>query len=284
MPDPADYELFKTPEDYRPGPARRRVGLWVAGVLLVAAIAIAVWFVYGRQTSTGGTQAPARVEAPAEPGPSAPSLGGAAEPIVLPPLDQTDAAVRELVKQLTSHPQIAAWLATDDLIRNFVVVVANIAEGKAPASQLRALRPATRLQVAGRGGGLYLDPRSYERYDGLAAAVASIDPAGAARLYATLKPRIADAYRELGVVDTTFDATLERAIVVLLGTPAVEGAVRPAPKGIGYAFVRPDLESLPAAQKQLVRMGPGNAQAVQSSLRQIALALGIPADRLPPAT
>ena len=59
--------------------------------------------------------------------------------------------------------------------------------------------------------------------------------------------------------------------------------MRSQPKGIGYAFVRQDLESLPAAQKQLVRMGPGNAQAVQASLRRIALALGIAAERLPPA-
>src|SRR4051794_19899788 len=38
--------------------------------------------------------------------------------IALPPLDDTDPIVRELVGRLSSHPQIAAWLATKGLIRN----------------------------------------------------------------------------------------------------------------------------------------------------------------------
>jgi hypothetical protein len=62
-----------------------------------------------------------------------------------------------------------------------------------------------------------------------------------------------------------------------------EGSVRvqSADRGIGYAYADPGLESLTAAQKQLLRMGPRNAHTVQSSLRAIAIALGIPAERLP---
>jgi len=41
------------------------------------------------------------------------------------------------------------------------------------------------------------------------------------------------------------------------------------------------LEGLTAAQKQLLRTGPRNVRIIQSSLRQIALALGIPPERLP---
>jgi hypothetical protein len=53
------------------------------------------------------------------------------------------------------------------------------------------------------------------------------------------------------------------------------------PRGIVYGFVDPNLESLQAAQKQLLRMGPDNARTVQRALREIALALGIPQGRLP---
>ena len=57
------------------------------------------------------------------------------------------------------------------------------------------------------------------------------------------------------------------------------------PGGIGYAYVDPRLESLSAAQKQLLRMGPENVRTIQAKLREIALALGIPDSRLPqPAT
>ena len=234
---------------------------------------------FGRQTAAPVTTAPERVEAsqPLQP------LGGDAAPIVLPPLDQSDPLVRELVKTISSHPRLAAWLATDGLIRNFTVVVANVAEGKTPAAHLRVLRPSSSFQVVERGGDLYVDPRSYERYDGLAAAVASIEPAGAARLYGTLKPRIEEAYRDLGFPETSFDRTLERVIVLLLETPVLDAAVRMRvePRGIGYAFADRDLEALRAAQKQLLRMGPRNVRIIQSSLREIALALGIPAERLP---
>jgi hypothetical protein len=54
------------------------------------------------------------------------------------------------------------------------------------------------------------------------------------------------------------------------------------PQGIGYRFEDANLESLTAAQKHLLRMGPRNVRIVQLKLRDIAAALGIPAERLPP--
>jgi hypothetical protein len=280
-PNLSDYELRQTagqPPDLPP--PKRPIGLWMIVGGLLGIVAVAAYFAFvGRTRPARVTSQPAHVEAPQQP---VQPLGGNAAPIALPPLDQTDPLVRDLVKQLTSNPRIAAWLTTQGLIRNFVVVVSNVAEGKTPAGQLRVLRPSSGFHVVERGGEAYIDPHSYERYDSLAAAAASIDPAGAARLYATLKPRIEDAYRDLGMPDTPFDRTLERAIVVLLETPIVDDSVRVAPQGgVGYGFAAPNIEALPAAQKQLLRMGPRNVRTIQSSLRAIALALGIPAARLP---
>jgi hypothetical protein len=48
-----------------------------------------------------------------------------------------------------------------------------------------------------------------------------------------------------------------------------------------YAFASPALEQLSPAQKLLIRTGPANARRIQARLRAIALALGIPASRLP---
>jgi hypothetical protein len=214
------------------------------------------------------------------PGPPRP-LGGEAAAIELPALDRSDPLVRELVKQITSHPRIAAWLATDGLIRGFTVAVENIADGATPAARFRVMRPSSDFEVTGRAGDVHIAPRAYQRYDDLADAAASIDAAGAARLYGTLKPRIEEAYRDLGYPDTPFDRALERAIVSLLRTPAPDPAARVEPKGIGYGFVDPALEGLTPAQKQLLRTGPRNVRIIQSALRQIALALGIPAERLP---
>jgi Protein of unknown function (DUF3014) len=276
MAEVQDYELYR-PEEPPPEAPTRRVGLWLAAAVGVVAIAITAYVALrSRQSSAPAIAAPERVEA-------ARPLGGDPAPVVLPPLDETDALVRQLVRQLTSHPQVAAWLATDGLVRNFTVVVTNVAEGKTPAGHLRVLRPSESFQIVERDGDRLIDPRSYERYNELAAAAASIDPAGAARLYATLKPRIEEAHRDLGALDTPFDRTLERAIVLLLETPVHDGPVRvrAEPRGIGYGFADPSLESLTSAQKQLLRTGPRNARTIQSLLREIALALGIPPQRLP---
>jgi DUF3014 family protein len=278
-----DLELQKTPEpSHEEAPPKRSVGLWIVIAGLVAAMAIAAYITFGsRQIATPPT-VPVR-QAESSPQPDQP-LGGNRQAVVLPPLDQTDPVVRELVRQLSSNPRVAAWLATNGLIRNFTVSVANVAEGVTPARHLGVLRPSSAFRVIERGGIVYIDPAGYERYDTLAAAAASIDPAGAARVYSTLKPRIEDASRELGLAGAPFDRTLERAIVSLLEVPALpEGNMRVLSevRGIGYGYADPGLESLTAAQKQLLRIGPRNAQTIQSSLRAIALALGIPAERLP---
>jgi DUF3014 family protein len=279
MPDLPDYELLKTDEDTpRLAQPRRQVGVWIVAVVLVAAIAVASYIAFGRRTSPAATAARERVDVSKRP---VQPLGGDGMALALPPLDDSDTLVRELVKTISSHPRVAAWLATDGLIRNFTVVVANVADGSPPARHLQVLRPSSSFRVVERSGDLHIDPRSYDRFDALAAAAASLDPEGSARLYATLKPRIEEAYRELGVPETPFDRTLERSIVQLLRTPILDGPVRVEPRGIGYGFAAQDLEALTPAQKHLLRTGSRNVRMVQTSLRNIAHALGIPAERLP---
>jgi hypothetical protein len=281
MPDLPDYDLLRTsapdsPEE--PGGVGRPV-LWLAVGLLVAAAAIAIYSWYSRKPApaTAAVKPSQATEQAIRP------LGGDGDRIALPPLAETDPIVRELVRKISSHPNVIAWLATDGLIRNFTVVVANVVEGVTPARHLKNLKPSGSFRVVDRNGQTVVDPRSYARYDGIAAAAASIDPAGAARLYSTLKPRIEEAYAELGTQPASFDAALERAIIVLLRTPVVEGPIRVEPEGgVGYRYADARLEELTAAQKHLLRTGPANVQMIQSALRGWALALGIPSERLPP--
>ena len=280
MNDLSDYELQKTPGDLSPPglSSTRPAGVWVAVALLILAAGAAAYFAIAWRPRPAA--APTETPAPAV-AETSPSLGGTGEPMTIPPLDASDALVRAFVHELSEHPAVAAWLTTNGLIRSFTVVVANIADGATPARHLNVLRPTSAFHVVTQGGVLYVDPKSYDRYAAIADAVATIDPAGAARLYATLKPRIEDAHRELGSPDQSFDRTLERAIVSLLSTPIHDGPVRLRPKGIGYAYADERLEALTAAQQQLLRTGPRNARIIKTRLREIALALGIPPARLP---
>ena len=99
--------------------------------------------------------------------------------------------------------------------------------------------------------------------------VSALDATGTARLYLTLKPRILEAYGELGYPGGDFDRVLERAIGELLDVPVIEGDIALRQKVISYAYVDQKLESLSPAQKHLLRMGPRNVQAVQAKLREI---------------
>jgi hypothetical protein len=274
--DVSDYELQK---DSKPPHLESRSPLpWILASVLIAVAAGAAWFyLFSGRDSQQQSSATDTATAAA---PATRPLGAPADAIPLPPLEETDALVRQLVAALSSHPTVAAWLATDDLLRSFTVAVDNIADGATPARRLNALRPAGAFRVIDGDDDLSIDPRSYERYAPLAGAVDSLDPQGTARLYSTLKPRIEDAYAELGR-ERSFDVALERAFVAMLQTPALDGEVRVVPTGaVLYAFENSRIEGLTAAQKQLARMGPRNVRAIQGKLRQIALALGIPEERL----
>ncbi len=278
--DADDFDVLHSEYPTASAPARRPP--FMVLLLVVVALAAGIWFVMTRRAAPA-VESAAQPSNPPTTETAATPLGGTPADVAVPPLDQSDALVRQLVQQLTSHPTITSWLATDGLIRNFTVVIANIADDMTPSRHLRALRPNGTFVTTMNGGRMVIDAATYRRFDSFAAAAASVDPAGAARLYSTLKPRIEEAYRDLGHPDASVDKAVETAIVELLRTPVIDGpiAVGPGSKGIGFVYADANLEGLTTPQKQLVRMGPENTRTIQHALRSIAVALGIPESRLP---
>ena len=274
MRDLGDLELHKPQRRvpiHEPGGPSGPLRAVLAVLVLVAAAAV-LWTFWPAKKGPAVDVRTLTPSATPQPGERPARVEG--ENIPLPPLAETDALVRTLVGKLSSHPRVAAWLTTDQLIRNFTVSVINVADGRTPARHLRAVRPAGAFAVANEGGVLVVDPASYRRYDDYADAVAALDAEGVARLYVTLGPRIEEAASELGQPGG-FDPVLERAILELLKTPVVEGQVALTPKGIGYEYADARLQSLSGAQRQLLRTGPRNVQIIQAKLREIALHLGI---------
>ena len=278
MPDIEEYQ-FQAPEAQPPrsgggSPRLPRAGLIAVAIAIVA---VAGYLLFGGRSSPADAPAPAATTTPqAEKAP-----GDEAERINLPALDDSDALVRQRVGILSSHPLVAAWLATNGLIRNFVVVVDNISHGMTASRHLRVLRPGGQFRVVTRGNQFVIDPRNYDRYSRIVGAATSIDPRAAARTYGAFKPLLQMAYDELGNQEP-IDRALERAIVSLLHVPAVDGDVRvelPG-EGIGYEYSDPKLEALTGAQKQLLRMGAKNIRIIQAQLRTFAMTIGIPASRL----
>jgi hypothetical protein len=277
--DLQDFDVHK-PASHEPPPTRRYPWIWVAAGIIIV-VALAAWFATRREAPEPDRVAVTDVS-PAPPAPveKSATLGGNPYDVEVPPLADSDPLVRELVRKLSSNPTLAAWLTTDNLLRRFTAGVHNIAAGRSPAAHARHVTPPPPFTATTKGNAAVMDARSYARYDTFAAAVGSIDAGGAARLYATLRPRLEEASSELGS-GSSFDATLERALYVLLQTPVVEGPIALRSKGANYAYADPKLEQLTGAQKHLLRMGPRNMRAIQGKLREIARELGIPAERLP---
>jgi len=277
---------FRLGSDAEPPPEQEpdrgsRAPLWIAAALLVVAAAVAALVLFNRPAPTPAAE-PTAGQAAAGPQTDARQpLGPEVAPIDLPPLVLTDPLVRDLLAKLSSSPTLAAWLATDGLIRAFVASVDNVADGTSPIRHVRALAPRAPFRTLSDDGTITMDPSSYARYDGVANAAVSMDAAGLARVYSLLKPRLVEAYKELGHPEGGLDGAVERAIVQLLQTPVVEEPVVLRPRVLSFRYDRQDLEALSAAQKQLLRMGPRNVRRIQDQLRAVARELGIPAARLP---
>ena len=255
------------------------------GVGAVVVLAIAGFFLFGPEgddaTEPSSVAAIDERPPPTDPPPALPPQPD--EELLLPPLDESDSLIRELATALARHPGWLAWLATDNLIRTFVVVVDNVAEGTNPAQHVPFMRTEQRFEVEEADGQLRIADASFRRYDGLTAIVDALDVSGSARLYAQLLPLMDEAYTELGAPpDVTFHGTFQRAVARLLETPVIEGRTAVAERDPFFVYTDPALENLSPATKQLMGVGPENLRTIQAKVRDIAEAIGL--TDLPPGS
>jgi Protein of unknown function (DUF3014) len=253
---------------------QRRRSPWIlASLLLLGGLAVgwAIWYFTHRPAAP----VPAAAAPPAAEEPLAEPV--VQEAVDLPALAESDPWLREVVKQLSAHPQLATWLMNDDLVRRLVASVVNIAAGESPRANLRFVRPAGTFSVVEQDGRLIVDPASYERYDTLVSVLTSLHVDGTAQVYRNIKPLLDEAYGELGYPDGDFDSVAARAVKVLLATPVT---VDPAVEGVAgrYEYADPRLEGLSAAQKHFLRLGPRRLREVQDHVRRIALRAGLSLD------
>jgi hypothetical protein len=192
----------------------------------------------------------------------------------LPPLDRMDGYLRPLLAALSSRPELARWLATDDLVGQLAMALDQASTGASPARDFKVLAPSSAFVAAGRGDRRVIDIKSYRRYDSLVATVTSIDAANVATIYRTIRPRLNEAYQRLGNQGRHVDQAVQLTLDILLDTPVNRDpiAVRIG-EGAGWTYVDDELEALTPTQKQLLRMGPANVERLQVWLRALQAAL-----------
>ena len=161
----ASKRSWTTRSRSRSSPSRSSLFLARRRVVDVAAEAGAA-----QRDAGGGDRAPRRR-----------STSPAPPPVDLPPLDQMDGFLRPLLSALSSRPELARWLATDDLVGQLAAAIDQAAAGASPARDFKVIAPASPFVAGGRGERRTIDPASYRRYDGLVQTVTSIDASSVAQ-------------------------------------------------------------------------------------------------------
>lgn len=266
-------EPFDEGRGHRDPAAALRPRRWPLA-LAAALIAGAAGLLYWRFAASPG---PAEPETSAAQAAAAPTSDASPAPLpALGPAEQTDPLVREVLGRLLQERAIEQWLKSGDLIRRFVAAVDAVADGESPRASLSFLAPAGAFAIRRDGGRTVIDERSYQRYAPFALAIRALDPKACAAAYARLSPLLESAHAEIGRPGTTFASALAKAIGRLARAPVPQGPVAVDSPKVLYQFADPSLESLSPAEKQLLRLGPDHARALQEKLAAIAAAIGLP--------
>ncbi len=190
-----------------------------------------------------------------------------AEPeVVLPPLEASDAFVRERIEPM-ELPR--PWVEQGDYVRRLAVLAENASRGTYPRRQLAFLAPSGAFKVVERGEEVFIDPVSYDRYDSYVEELESIDPVRLAGLLETLDPLVEAALGEIGVTAPP-GQVFAAAVKEVLSVPVLEGQIELIQPNVMYHYADPELESLSPLKKQVLRMGPDNVRRLQAYLRRLA--------------
>jgi len=262
-------------------PRARAIAVTFAVLAALTALAAGGWWWLSRRPpepapAPAVAQTPAATPAAAQPEPPAilhpiPSAPGAAEApdVALPALDASDATLLASLSNALAGTPFERVLVREAMVRRFVATIDNVPR-KTIAARLRPVQPTAGLLVTERAGErTVLAPANAARYDDLMRVIEGGDARALVAVYVRHYALFQQAYRELGYPDGYFNDRLVVAIDSLLATPQVDGPIGLSQPRVLYEFADPGLEALPAGQKAMLRLGPGNEARVKAKLREI---------------
>lgn len=199
------------------------------------------------------------------------------EIVELPVLNESDAFLAERIQGLETGTRLMSLIVPDDVIRKFVVFVDNVADSNLPQLEYPVRRPSQAMAVRELDENLFeMQTVSYQRYTPVVDGLAAVSPERALAIYRVMKPLFEEAYRELGYPDRDFDDTLLRAIDSVLNARTAEGPFQLIKPKVMYIYANSEIENLNPVEKQLLRLGPQNAEKLKLALRQFRELIATP--------
>lgn len=223
---------------------------------------------------------PERIESPPDshdpaPQPPTPSpLQQPAHQTSLPGLDNSDAEFRHALLGLDATTLMADLLIDEELIRKFVVVVDNMAEGRIPRKHSLLKLPQAKFKAHEAEGGIWLDSLNFGRYDPYVSLLTSLDVERSVQLYQRYYPLMQQAYAELGYPRRSFHQRFLQALDLLLDSPVMPRPLPLEQPSVMYKYADPELERLADVHKQMLRLGSAHAVKILDRITLFRTALG----------
>jgi len=218
-----------------------------------------------RQSEPAPSAAPPVSTAPGEPEPTA----EAPRPAPPAPLtaEEGEALVREQLAG--AEPGLAKLAGSAHPLDSTAALIDGLGRGLILRKIVSSNPPPPGFKVQRSGDVIYMDPANYERFDGFAAGVSSLDTAALVERFHTLRPLYEATYEKLGLDPGDFDNAIIRTLDLVLATPEIEEPIALQTKSVAYVYADPALEALPPLQKQLLRMGPDNIRRIKQQARAL---------------
>jgi hypothetical protein len=211
----------------------------------------------------------------------------AVEEVPLPMLAESDPVAFEAAGQLIGEEAASELLASDNLISRLVTTVDALGGRQIPGTLQAVREPAgnfaavpddepdtiIRNEEGDPIAQFTLDPANYQRYTPYVEIFEAMDTAQLLESFDRNYALAQEAYRMQGYPQGEFNERLIAVIDELLATPQVSDPVQLVKPEAYFLFADPELESLTAGQKILVRMGNPNAERVKTKLMEIRAAL-----------
>lgn len=254
---------------------------WLIPLLVVLVFAGAGYYLWrsSRPPELPPSPPPA-AQAPAPPSASAPAIqhpigeaGPEAKEVAMPPLGQSDKALRDALAGVVPPPSLEQYFLLDGAVRRVVATVDALPRQTIPQRVLPVKPVPGGFATTGQGEELRIAPSNAARYTPLVRLMESVDTSKLVAVYVRYYPLFQQAYVELGYPSGYFNDRLIAAIDNLLSAPDAAGPVPLVQPKVLYAYADPELESLSAGQKIMLRMGSENAVRVKAKLREIRRAL-----------
>ncbi|NIQ97771.1 MAG: DUF3014 domain-containing protein [Desulfuromonadales bacterium] len=191
----------------------------------------------------------------------------------LPSLDESDPPLRQALADLLPERPLEDLLILRNIVGRVVLMVDALPRDSMPRGRL-PVRPAPGDFLVEHGpDGPVVSPENDRRYAPYVRLIEAVDTDALISLYLRYYPLFQQVYEEMGYPDRYFNDRLMQVIDHLLETPDVEAPVRLVQPKVRYRYADPQLESLSAGRKILIRIGSENAAVLKGKLREIRDAL-----------